>query len=177
MSDDRDGRLRGTSAATLAVAALLGGAVGGLVRPLAERSGGIAPPVGWAAPLTLAFFAVVLLLFAWSTHKTLHERRERIDSQRAVNLLVLGKASALVGSLMAGGYLAYAASFVRSMQASLPRERVLHSAVACAFAVLVMVGGLALERACRVPGDDSDDEGAPRSGRSGGGVAPGGRRD
>ncbi|HYJ70621.1 MAG TPA: DUF3180 domain-containing protein [Nocardioidaceae bacterium] len=171
MSSDNEGRLRTTSAATLAVAALVGLAIGGVIRPLIERGGGIAPTVPWAAPLTLGFLAAVLLGLAWTTYRTIHQQHRRIEPQRAVNLLVFGKASALVGAAVAGGYLGYGLSFVQSADdAALPRERLVHSIVAAVVSAVVMVGGLLLERACRVPGEGDDGQ-SGESGREGG-VAP-----
>jgi hypothetical protein len=172
MTTDNEGRLRTTSAATLAVVALVGLAIGGVIRPLIERGGGIAPTVPWAAPLTLCFLAAVLLGLAWTTYRTIHQHHRRIEPQRAVNLLVFGKASALVGAAVAGGYLGYGLSFVQSADdAALPRERLMHSLVAAAVSAVVMVGGLLLERACRVPGDGDDGHSGESS--SEGGVAPG----
>ena len=167
MSDNR--QLRPTPATTLAVTALAGFAVGGAIRPLVERGGGVAPAVTWAAPFTLLAFALLLLGLARITYRTIHQRRESIEPHRAVNLLVLAKASALAGAAAAGAYLGYALSFASAWEAALPRERVTRSLVAAVVALLLMVGGLLLERACRVPGDpdDSDDPG------SGSGVASG----
>lgn len=155
--DPAPGRLRQTSAATLAVGALLGGLLGGLVPPLVERFGGIAPTVPWSSVFALVFWAAVLFGIAVTTGRTLHRRRERIDHQRAVNLLVLGKASALAGAVVAGGYAAFGLTFAGQTDVALPRERLVHGLVAAAAAAAVMVGGLMLERACRVP--DADDHG------------------
>jgi hypothetical protein len=138
------------------------------VRPAFERSGGVAPAVGWGVAATLGFFAVVLGGLAWNTHKTLHADHGRIESHRAVNLLVLGKASALVGAFMAGAYTSFAVTFLRSWDVPAGRDRVLQSLLAAAVAGAVMVGGLLLERACKVPDDDDDDDGLPAT-RSGGG--------
>lgn len=166
------GRLRTTAASSLAIAALVGLAVGGLIRPVVERGDGVAPTVPWAPALTLAFLAAVLLGLAWTTYRTIHQQLRRIEPRRAVNLLVFGKASALAGAAVAGGYLGYALSFVEAADnAALPRERVVHSLVACGTSGAVMVGGLLLERACRVPGN-GDDGHSGKPGSDGGGVAP-----
>jgi len=168
---DDNRQLRVTAATTLAVTALTGLAIGGSIRPLVERGGGVAPAVTWTAPLTLLVFAAMLLGLARITYRTIHQRHERIEPHRAVNLLVLGKASALAGAMVAGAYLGYAMSFAGEWATELPRERVTRSLIACVVALLVMAGGLLLERACRVPGsDDTDDP------RSGGGVASDGPR-
>lgn len=169
---EQEGRLRTTAATTLAIVGLIGLAVGGVIRPLIERGNGVAPTVPWAASLTLAFLAAVLGGLAWTTYRTIHQQRRRIEPQRAVNLLVFGKASAIAGAAVAGGYLGYALSWIDSADdAALPRERLVHSLVACAAAAVVMAGGLLLERACRVPGDE-DEGGSGEPGAEGGGVAP-----
>jgi Protein of unknown function (DUF3180) len=172
LSTEPEGRLRTTRAATLVAVGLVGLAIGGLIRPMVERGGGVAPTVPWAAPLTLAFLAAVLLGLAWTTYRTIHQHRRRIEPQRAVNLLVFGKASALAGAAVAGGYLGYALSFAQSADdAALPRERMVHSLVAAAASGAVIAGGLLLERACRVPGDGDDGQ-SSEPGTEGGGVAP-----
>jgi hypothetical protein len=117
--------------------------------------------VGWAVPLTLAFFAAVLMGLAWSTHRTLRSIHGRIEPHRAVNLLVLGKASALVGAFMAGAYCGFAVTYLRSWEVPAGRDRVVQALVAAVVALAVMVGGLLLERACQVPDDDDDDDGVP----------------
>ena len=170
--NQQQGRLRTTPASTLAIVALVGFAVGGLIRPISERGDGVAPTVPWAAALTLAFLAAVLMVLAWNTYRTIHQQLRPIDPRRAVNLLVLGKASALAGAAVAGGYLGYAVSFLDAANdAVLPRERVVHSLVACGAAVAVMAGGLLLERACRVPGNGEDGH-SGEVGPDDGGVAP-----
>jgi hypothetical protein len=135
-------------------------AIGGLVRPLVERAGGVAPLVGWSVPLSLGFFAVVLGGLAWNTRRTVQSSHGRIEPHRAVNLLVLGKASALVGAFMAGGYCGYALTFVRSWSVPTGRDRVVQSLLAALLAAAVMIAALLLERACKVPEDD-DDDGVP----------------
>ena len=161
-TEDPPGRLRPTSAAALAVAALIGGLAGGLVPPLVQRTGGIVPTVSWANVFALAFWAAVLVALAVSTFRTVHASRQRdrarMDSQRAVNLLVLGKASALAGAVVAGGYLAFGLTFASQADVALPRERLVHGLAAAATGVAVLAGGLLLERSCRVPGDDNPDQ-------------------
>lgn len=139
---------------------VIGLAIGGLVRPAFERADGTAPAVGWSVPLTLAFFAAVLGGLAWTTHRTVHAERGRLAPHRAVNLLVLGKASALVGAFTAGAYTGFALTFMRSWEVPSGRDRVLQSLAAAVVAALVMVGGILLERACKVP-DDDDEDGEP----------------
>jgi hypothetical protein len=70
-----------------------------------------------------------------------------------VNRLLLARSCALVGALVAGGYLGYAVSWV-GVDSALAGQRGWRS-VACGVAgVLIVVGALLLERACRVRSED-----------------------
>jgi len=151
------GTIRTTSATTLAVAGALGFVAGAAVRPLVDRAGGIPPTVPWSAVVTLLFLAAVLGALAWGTYRTLHVRQEPVEPSRGVALLVLAKASAVAGALVAGAYLGFGLSFVESWEVALPRQRVVRSAVAMLSAVAVVVAALLLERACRVPIDPEDE--------------------
>jgi hypothetical protein len=83
----------------------------------------------------------------------------RIEPHQAVNRLLLAKASALVGALMAGAYAGFGARFLDDLSAPLPQERVLRAGLFVASAVLVVVAALLLERACRVPGGPDEEPG------------------
>ncbi|GAB3744629.1 DUF3180 domain-containing protein [Microlunatus parietis] len=152
-----DGSLKTTPPLALAVAALFGGLAGWLV-VVGARALNISPPqVPWSAPIAMIVVAVAIGLLAWQTYQRIHRRRLRIDPQRAVSFLVLGKASALAGALVAGGYLAYAFMFVAQIAGDSPRERVVRSLVAVLGGLALGTAGLLLERACKVP-DDPDSE-------------------
>lgn len=134
---------------------LAGGLLGfGLAR-VSERLGA-APQIQWAAVYGLAAIAVVLFGLAFVTYRIVHRGLGRLDPHRAVNLLLLAKASALVGALLAGGYLGFGLQFVGQMDALLPRERVIRGVAAAAAGLVIMVAALLLERACRVPRRDND---------------------
>lgn len=148
--------LRRTSALTLAIAGCLGLILGRVARPLIERSGGIAPTVGWSASLALLLGAGVLLALAVQTHRVLNRDRRVMHAERGVRLLALAKASALVGAFVAGLYAGYAVGFADAWASDLGRERVVRSVIAAVSAVAVMIAGLLLERACRIPGDGDD---------------------
>jgi sulfite exporter TauE/SafE len=96
-------------------------------------------------------------VLAYSTYRTVHRERRRIDAQRAVNLLLIAKASALTGALVAGGYVGFGLQFIDQLDVALPRERVIRSASAAVAGILIVVAGLLLERACRVPRIEDDD--------------------
>ncbi|MGH3357938.1 MAG: DUF3180 domain-containing protein [Nocardioidaceae bacterium] len=153
-------RLRRLSAATLAIVAAIGLVVGRAIRPVLEHLDRIAPTVPWTASFALFFLAAVLGWLAYSTYQSLHKRHERIAADRAIRLLVLAKASALVGALTAGGYIGFALSFADAMGTALGQERVIHAGVTAVAGIAAVVAALLLERACEVPkGDDEAPQG------------------
>ena len=142
----------------LVVAALFGGLAGWLLVVIANAFDLTPPEVPWTAPIGLILVAALVGGLAYSTHQRIQVRRERLEPSRAVGLLVLGKASALAGALVAGGYFAYALMFLTRLDAAAPRDRVIRSAVAVVAGLALCGVGLLLERACRVPGGRSDDD-------------------
>lgn len=152
--DDRDqqdpeGRLGPISYAVVAAWGLGGLVLGWLWKPLAEQLNGTAPLVSWAQPAALWLVAVVLAITWWQTYRAVQVHRERLEPHRAVNRLVLARAGALVGALVAGGYAGYAISWVGD-PAELAGQRILRSGVAVLAGVVIVAGALLLERACRV---------------------------
>ena len=119
-----------------------------------DRGTGIPPTVSWAQPLALLLIAAILWFTAWSTRRTVHQRPGRLSPHQAVNRLVLARACAYVGALAAGFYFGYAVSWLGEETSVLADQRVFRSACAGVAGILVVVGGLLLERACRVPPED-----------------------
>jgi H+/Cl- antiporter ClcA len=142
----------------LVVAAMFGGLVGWLLVVTVNAFDLTAPEVPWTAPLGLIVVTVLVGALAYSTNQRIQVRRERMEPSRAVAFLVLGKASALAGAVVAGGYLAYALLFLTRLDAAAPRDRVIRSAVAVLAGVALCAVGLLLERACKVPREDDDDD-------------------
>lgn len=141
----------------LVVAAIFGGLAGWLVVVIANAFDLIPPEVPWTAPIGLILVAALVGALAYATHQRIQVRRERIEPQRAVALLVLGKASALAGALVAGGYFAFALMFLTRLDAAAPRDRVIRSAVAIVAGIVLCIVGLLLERACKVPTEPDED--------------------
>ncbi|QWC83781.1 DUF3180 family protein [Nocardioidaceae bacterium] len=79
----------------------------------------------------------------------------RLAPHQAVNRLVLGKAAALAGAVCAGAYVGFAVAALGGVERQLDGERVLHSLVAAAGGLALLVAGVLLERACRTqdPGE------------------------
>lgn len=150
------GRLRPVSAAALTIWAVLGLIGGWLLHPVAESWHGTAPVVTWFQPLALLLVAAIVGGTAWLTWRSVQIRHERMEPHRAVNRLVLGRACALVGALIAGAYAGYAVSWLGIAGDPLAGQRVLRSLVAAVMGGLICLGGVLLERACRVHDDEPE---------------------
>lgn len=143
------------------MAALFGALAGWLIVVTANALGLLPPQVPWTAPIGLILITVLVAVLGYATHQRIQVRRERVEPQRAVAFLVLGKASALAGAVVAGGYLGFALMFVARFEAEAPRDRVIRSAIAVVAGIALSIAGLRLERACKVPGLDDDDNDGP----------------
>lgn len=154
---DPTGHIRTTGAGPVVCFGLTGLVLGWLLRPVSIGVNGVAPTVGWLPVGALFFVALIVGWVAWSTYRSLHRRNERIEPHRAVNRLVLAKSCALAGAVVAGGYLGYALSWAGIAEAELASQRMTRSLLGGLAGVLVVVGSLLLERACRVRGADDRD--------------------
>ena len=142
---------------TLLVAVVFGGLAGWLLAVSTQALNVVPPGIPWSAPIGLLLVAALVGALAWTTHQQIQVRRQRVEPRRAVAYLVLGKASALAGALVAGGYFGFGVDFLTRLEAEGPRERVIRAVVAVLGGVALTVAGLALERACKVPEDDEED--------------------
>jgi hypothetical protein len=149
-------RVRPTSA--LLVVALIGSGlvVGRLVPPVVVRLDGSVPRLTWAAPLTLLLAAMLVGAFVWNTWQALHKKHERMTADHGIRMLALAKSAIVVGALVAGVYGGFAMAYVDAWDAPLGKERVIRGGAAALASVMLLIAGLLLERACRVPGDDQD---------------------
>lgn len=150
------GRLHPTRPGPLVALGLVALVLGWLLRPVAQEVRGAAPTVGWLPVLALFLVAAILAAVAWSTYRTLQVRGLRLPAHQAVNRLVLAKACALAGAVVAGGYLGYALSWAGVAEADLAGQRLVRSLLAGVAGVLIVTGSLLLERACRVRPEDGE---------------------
>ncbi len=147
------GTLRPTSARGLTACVVLGLVGGWGVHPLMSGLTGTPPTVSWAQALALVLVAAIMAFLAWHTWQTVQVRGERLEVHQAVNRLVLARACALGGALVAAGYVGYAISWLGDHAE--PADRwILRSLVAAAGAAVVTLASLALERACRTDGGE-----------------------
>jgi hypothetical protein len=159
---DRDPGRRGlqrTPLQLLIVAGLIGALIGWTIAAVSGRDG-VPARVAWSGPVTLLAAAAVVVCIAVLLHQRLQVHRRRIDPRQAVAWLALGKAAALVGALMAGGYAGFAVRFLTELDTEASRERVIRSGVAVLGGLVLTIAALRIERACEVPGgdDDGDDD-------------------
>ncbi|WP_392508026.1 DUF3180 family protein [Naumannella halotolerans] len=140
------------------VAAAAVGAVGAwALASLVELLSGLPLQLTWPGAVVLLVIGGCISAIAAGAWLRLRRDRVRTEPARAVALLALGKAAALGGALMAGGYLMFAMLSVPDLAVPAARDRVLRASVAMIGGLIVMVAGLVLERACRVPEDGDDD--------------------
>lgn len=110
------------------------------------------PLVSWSQPVTLLLVAALVGLVAWQTWRRVRAGRAHLRAHQMVNRLALARASAYAGAIIFGGYAGYALSWW-GVDVELAGQRALRSVVAAGAGLLLVLVGLALERACRVPGD------------------------
>ncbi len=148
-----DGHLQPTSAGLVTAWAVAGLVGGWLLHPVAERLSGTAPVVTWLQPVALFLVAAIVGAAAWATWRAVQVRREWLEPQRAVNRLLLARSCALVGALVAGGYLGYAVSWI-GVDSALAGQRGWRSVTGAVAGALIVVAALLLERACRTRSED-----------------------
>ena len=144
------------SPAALCIWAAIGLIAGWVFHGIADRGSGLPPQVSWAQPLALVLVAAILFGTAWSTRRTIEQHPARLSPHQAVNRLVLARACAYVGALAGGVYIGYAVSWLGVDSSELAGERAFRAACAGVAGILIVVGGLLLERACRVPPKDDE---------------------
>jgi hypothetical protein len=147
------GTLRPTSARALTICAVLGLAIGWAIHPVVSRIAGRAPLVSWTQALALVLVAGIMTYLAWHTWQTVQVRGERLEPHQAVNRLVLARACALGGTVIAAGYVGYAVSWLGDASQYADRW-ILRAVVAALGALGVTLASLVLERACRADGGD-----------------------
>ncbi len=148
--DSPQGRILPTGPGPLVVAGVIGLVLGWAVRPLCIRLDYAEPNVSFTSIGALFFVAAIIGATAYVTRRTVRRHRQDLAPHQAVNRLVLGKACALVGALVLGGYLGYA---LAQLGVANPASdtRLWHALLAALGALAATVAALLLEQACRVP--------------------------
>ncbi len=150
--------MRPTRTGTL-LALLLGvGAVSWGVLAVSSDRGATLPPLTWTAPAGVALIAVVVLVTALGLRSRLGTPAKRPHPLSMARMAVLGKASAHVGPVVGGLYGGYLLVLLPDLEIGARRERAVLCLVAMIAAVGLSAAGLLLERICRVPPPDVEDE-------------------
>ncbi|MGW7520039.1 DUF3180 domain-containing protein [Streptomyces sp. NPDC054796] len=126
---------------------------------------GTLPSVPVAAPVVLAVIAVVLLATALSLRARLKAQRERepgakgVDPMMAARAVLFGQASALVASLVAGMYGgAGVYLLLGAPDAAARRDQTVYAGLSVLAGIAVVAAAVFLERVCKLPDDDSDEQ-------------------
>jgi hypothetical protein len=116
------------------------------------------PPLTWTAPAGVAALAVVVLVTALGLRSRLDRPEKRPHPLSMARMAVLGKASAHVGPIVGGLYAGYLLVLLPGLEIDSRRDRAILCTVALLAAALLTVAGLLLEKSCRVPPTDTDDQ-------------------
>lgn len=121
------------------------------------------PAIPWATPALLVTLALALLISARMVRGWVRERRydRQLNALRVARLLVLAKAGAVFGVVIAGGYAGFGIVALRFVESAFGRERLWAAGLTVVAGVLVTVAALRLENACRVPPEDEQEPGPP----------------
>ena len=151
--EEPDGYVRVTGPGPLVAFGVVGLVGGWSLHPLSLRLGFVEPSVPAAAIGALFFVAALVAGSAYLTRRVVRGNRAALEHHQAVNRLVLGKACALVGALVAGGYLGFALAQL-GVEGPAADARLWRSLVAGVGGLSVCGAALLLELACRVPPRD-----------------------
>jgi hypothetical protein len=150
-----------TGFALPAALALAGGVLGWLLQ-VGLAAAGLAvlvPP--YSLPVTLAAIAIVVVAVGWPIRQSVHgTSTRRVDPFRAMRVLLLAKASTLVGSLL-GGAAVGVGVYLLSRPVLPPVPSLVATAVSVVAAILLVVCGLLVEHWCRIPPEDDPDAATP----------------
>jgi hypothetical protein len=149
--------MRTTRVTTLVATAVVAVAVGWSGARVLAGLSGTAPRVPRGAPFAMVFLAAVLVTGALVMRRRVHHRRETtplVSPDLAVRLLVLAKASSLVGAAVTGAYIGLAIYHLGALSIPLRRTEAVVAGFTALAGLVVIVTALWLERECRAPHDD-----------------------
>jgi hypothetical protein len=153
-------RMGPTRISTLVVAALAAAAVAWLL--ISSFYYDVAPRLPWLPVVTLAALAVLEAYAAVNTRGRIERRpgREPVNPLLVARFVVLAKASALAGAIFAGFYAGLTAwLFVERTNAAAGDRPAAGAGLLASLALVA--AALWLERACRVPEQEDDEDREP----------------
>lgn len=128
------------------------------VLQISANRGATLPPLTWTAPAVVGAVAIVVGVTALGLRSRLNRPDKRPHPLSMARMAVLGKASAHVGPIVGGLYAGYLLVLLPDLEIVARRERAVLCVVALAASIALSAAGLLLERSCRVPPAESDDE-------------------
>ncbi|OZG52101.1 hypothetical protein PSRA_0651 [Pseudoscardovia radai] len=133
------------------IGALVGAILGyALVRT--TRGMAIAPVgAAWFVSGLLLALGIVVLVMAWQVHRYVTGKVKTIDTQRAVTTLVLCKALAVAGAVLAGYYAGQLIMCILWRDVQFYHDMIGECIVACVVTVADMVMGIVGEWWCQLP--------------------------
>lgn len=153
--------MRPARAGTAVVVALVVAALGWVALDLWTGNGGTYVPLPWTAVAGTAALAVAVVAAGLPVRRWVDGRRDRpLDPLVAARTVVLAKAAAYGGAVLAGWYAAQALVIVPDLVGA-RRTRFVLAVLAVLAAVAVCVAGFVVQRWCRVPPEDDDEGAAP----------------
>jgi hypothetical protein len=155
---DRKPSLRPTSPASLVVALLAAAAIGWI---LIARDYGAFPTLTWLPTIVTGGLGALELAAAITTKARIDRKPGTVPVEPllVVRFVLLAKASSLVGALFAGFFGSIAVWLFADRTSLAAAARDLPPALGgFGGAVLLLIAGLVLERACRVPPQPEDDD-------------------
>ena len=156
--DDEEG-LGPTGWRVPALLAVIGALLGVLITDLLPGL----PPLPWSAIPTLLLLALAETFTAGRTRRRIRREpgTEPMEPISAARLLALAKASAVFGALSIGVFGGMALTFLYLLALPGPRETFFTALGTALSAGLLLLSGLYLEHACRVPEDEGDNGDEP----------------
>lgn len=146
---------------TLVLFAVLGGAAGWLYELILDTNGEMPWVPSVALGLVLLVIAIINIGLAIPIRRAVRDRtRPRVDPFHATRVVVLAKASAISGSLMAGAGVGVLV-FLLTRPVMPATSQVGVTIASTVGAVLLFVAGLVAEYLCSVPPDDEDNNEPP----------------
>lgn len=146
-----------TSVATLLKVLVGTTALGWIIVRTLESRGVYLPVVPWVVDVAILLLAGAVLASGWAVRAYQKGDRPSLDPLRAARTLVLAKAAALTGALLAGWYLAQVVVVLGDLGIDARRDRAVAAAVAVLCALVLAAVGLLVEKFCQLPPQDGDD--------------------
>jgi hypothetical protein len=147
------GRIAPTGPGPLVGFGVVGLVLGWAIRPFCLRFGYAEPQVSLLSIGLLLFVTAFIAGSAYLTRRVVRGNRLDLLPHQAVNRLVLGKACALAGAFLAGGYFGYALAQV-GVADPVADLRMWRALAGGAVGIAMLVAALLLENACRIPTDE-----------------------